>query len=51
MIVHTPEWKFMANIARDATFEGSLGPIFFRFGSKSGKKLIISKNFNLVSQS
>ena len=49
MVVHTPEWKFKANIARNATFEGCLGANFCLIWVKNGKKLI--KNFTLVSQS
>ena len=50
-VVQTPEWKFKANIARNATFEGCLGPTFCQIWVRSGKKLIIFKNFTLVSQS
>ena len=28
VVVQTPEWKCKANIARNATFEGRLGPNF-----------------------
>ena len=51
MVVQTCEWKFKANIARSATFEGHWGQIFARIVSKMAKKLIIFKNFFLVSQS
>ena len=47
--VHTPEWKFKANIATNATFEGSLGLHICPIWVKNGKKLIIFKNFTLVS--
>ena len=32
----TPEWKFKANIARNATFEGCLGPNFCLILVKNG---------------
>ena len=35
MVINTPEWKFKASIARNATFEGWLGPKNF---SNLGKK-------------
>ena len=34
MVVQTPEWKFKANIARNATLEGRYEQIFAQFGSK-----------------
>ena len=37
------------NIARKTTFEGHLGPKFCPVWVKNGKKLIIFKNFTLVS--
>ena len=43
MVVQTPEWKFKANVARNATFEGHLGQIFVQLESKIAKKLIIFK--------
>ena len=49
VVAQTPEWKFKANIARNATFEGCLGPNFCPIWDKNGKKLIIFKNFVLVS--
>ena len=51
VVVQTLEWKFKANIARNATSEGRLGPNFCPIWVKNGKKLIIFKNFTLVSQS
>ena len=42
----TSEW---ANIARNATFEGCLGPNICLIRVKNDKKLIIFKNFSLVS--
>ena len=45
------EWKSKANIARNATFEGRLRPNFCPIWIKNGKKLIIFKNFTLVSES
>ena len=50
-VVKILEWKFKANIAENATFEGRLGPNFCQIWVKNGKKLIIFKNFTLVSQS
>ena len=38
VVVHTFEWKFMANIARNTTFEGHLGPNFFLIWVKNGKE-------------
>ena len=51
VVVQTLEWKFKANIARNATFKGLLGPNFCPIWVKHEKKLIIFKNFTLVSQS
>ena len=51
VVVKIHEWKFKANIAENATFEGRLGPNFCPIWVKNGKKLIIFKNFTLVSQS
>ena len=45
------EWKFKASIARNPIFEGHIGPSFCPIWVKDGKKLIVFKNFNLVSQS
>ena len=45
------EQKFKANIARNATFQGGLGPNFFTIWVKNSKKVIIFKNFALFSQS
>ena len=45
-----PEWKFKANIAKNVTFEGHVGPNFCPIQVQNGKKLIIFKNFTLVSQ-
>ena len=44
-VLQTPEWKFNANRARNATFEGRLGPKSCTIWVKNGKKLIIFKNF------
>ena len=49
VVVQTPEWKFKANIARNATFEGCLGPNFCQIWVKNGKKLIIFKSFTSFS--
>ena len=49
VVVHTPEWKCKVNIARHATFEGHLGPNICPIWVKNGKKLVIFKNFTLVS--
>ena len=51
VVVDTPEWKFKANIAKNSTFGGRLGPHFGPIRVKLDKKLIIFKNFTLVSQS
>ena len=45
-----PEWEFKAHIARNITFEGRLGPNFCPIWVKNARKLIIFKNFTLVSQ-
>ena len=45
VVIHTHEWKFKANIARNATFEGRLRLNFCPIWVKNGKKLIIFKNF------
>ena len=45
------EWKFKANIARNATLKGCLRPNFCPILVKNGKNLIIFKNITLVSQS
>ena len=37
VVIQTPEWKFKANIAKNATFEGCYGPIFARYGSEMAK--------------
>ena len=50
VVVQRLEWKFKANIARNVTFQGRLGPSFCPIWVKNGKKLIIFKNFTLVSQ-
>ena len=50
VVVETLEWKFKASIARNTTFEALLGPNFCTSWVKNGKKLIIFKNFTLVSQ-
>ena len=47
--MHILEWKFKANIARKTTFEGHLGPNICLIWVKNGKRLIIFKNFTLVS--
>ena len=36
VVVKTPEWKFKANLARNATFEGRLGPNFCPIWVKNG---------------
>ena len=51
VVAQVLEWKFKANIARNTAFEGRLGPNFCPIWVKNGKKLIIFKNFILVSQS
>ena len=51
VVIQIVGWKFKANIVRNATFEGRLGPNFCPIWVKNGKKLIIFKNINLVSQS
>ena len=51
VVAQTSEWKFKPNIARNATFQGRLEPNFCANWVKNGKKLIIFKNFFLVSQS
>ena len=51
VVVQTLEGKFKTNIASNATFEGRLGPNFNLIWVKNGKKLIIFKNFALLSQS
>ena len=51
MVIQILEWKFKANVARNATLEGCLGPNFCPIWVKNGKKLIIFKNITLVSQS
>ena len=37
LVVQIPEWKCKANIARNATFEGRLGPNFCPVWSKMAK--------------
>ena len=49
VVVHTPEGKFKANITGNVIFEECLGPNVCLIWVKNGKKLIIFKNFNLVS--
>ena len=49
VVVQIPEWKFNANIARNATFEGCSGPNFCLIWVKNDKRLIIFKNFTLAS--
>ena len=51
VVVQILEWKFKDNIARNATFETHLGPNFCPIWVKNGKKLIMFKNFTIVSQS
>ena len=51
MVVQILKWKCKANIAANATFEERLVPNFCPICVKNGKKLIIFKNFTLVSQS
>ena len=51
MVVQIREWKFKANIARDATFEGRSGPNFCSIWVKNVNKLIIFENITLVRQS
>ena len=50
VVLQRLEWKFKANIARNATSEGRLGLNFSPIWVKNGEKLIIFKNFTLVSQ-
>ena len=38
MVVQIRKWKFKASIARNATYEGCLGPNFCQIWVKSGKK-------------
>ena len=49
VVVQILEWKFKANIDRNATFEGHLGPHFCPVWVRNGKNLIIFKNITLVS--
>ena len=49
VVVQGLKWKFKANIARSPTFEGRLGPYFCPIWVENGKKLIVFKNFTLVS--
>ena len=49
--IKPPKQKFMAIIAKNAKFKGRYSQIFAQFVSKMAKKLIIFKNFTLVSQS
>ena len=51
VVVQILELKFKANIARNATFEGRLGPNVCPIWVKNGKKLNIFKNFTLINQS
>ena len=56
MVVQTPEWKFKANIATNATHKlkdeiGQVGPNLCPIWVKNGQKPIILKNFTLFSQS
>ena len=37
VVAQTPEWKFKANIARNVTFEGCLGPYFCPIWVKMAK--------------
>ena len=37
LVLQTPEWKFKANIARNATFEGRQGQIFAKLELKIAK--------------
>ena len=38
MVAQIREWKFKASIARNATYEGCLGPNFCPVWVKNGKK-------------
>ena len=51
VVIKPHEWKFMAIIARNATFKRALGPNLCPIWVKYGKKLIIFNNFTLISQS
>ena len=51
VILKIREWKFKGNIARNAIFEGRLGPNFCMIRVKMAKKLITFKNFTLITQS
>ena len=51
VVVKILEWKFKASIDRNTTFEGHVGPNFCLICFKNGKKLIIFKDFTIVSQS
>ena len=55
LLILNPLTYFIGNqlkkITRKVTFEGQLGPHFCPIWVKNGKKLIIFKNFTLVSQS
>ena len=49
MVLETPEWKFKSNKLEMSHFEGHLGQMFCPMWVKNGKKMIIFKNFSLVS--
>ena len=53
VVVQTPEWKFKAKIATNAThkLKDQIGPNLCPIWVKNGQKLIILKNFTLFSQS
>ena len=46
VVVHAPEWKFKANIARNTTSEGRLGLNFCPIWIKNGKKTDYFQEFN-----
>ena len=49
MVIKTLVWKFKSNIARNVTFEERLEPNFCQISVKNGKKLVVFKNFTLLS--
>ena len=51
MVVQIFQWKFKANVARNASFEGRLWQNVCPICVKNGKKLIVFGSFTLVSQS
>ena len=51
MVAKILEWKFKVNIARNATFQGRLGPNFCPIWVKNAKKNDYFQDFTLISQS